>query len=1215
MKSCKLFDYHVSNEYNARYGGNPFAIKMFGVGDDGSTYCLHVDDFRPFFYIYTDTEWTEDNVDALIAYIREKVGEKYVRSITSHRPVEMKKLYGFDAGAYHSFLYLEFFNTSVFNKVKRIWNTYDEGVRSVKLPGMTTRIYESGIPPILRFFHINNIAPSGWIEFDPTKARLSGRRTTTCTYEHIISKKDIRMDSEKEASVPVKVCSFDIEASSSHGDFPLAKKDYKKLSSNLVEYWEQFDAESESDEDQIELIMSIIRDAFKKGEREIIDKIYPKRSPTEKEFSRFETKYTKSALDILNQKKKPYDDKLNGISRLLGNAFPDVEGDKVTFIGSTFWKGGEESTYLNHCIALGKTDSLPDQSATSKTTIISVNSEKELLLAWTKLIQEENPDIVIGYNIFGFDFGFMYERAQELNITKAFMKLSRNRDEVCKLTEKTVNIASGTHELKYIEMPGRINIDLYNHFRREFNLESYKLDNVAGHFIGDYVNEAVHTRNGHTQISTGNLTGLHVGSFVNFEEIGHSAEMYNDGEKFKVTKITAGAITVKGTPKLDKAKKIRWCLAKDDITPQDIFRLTESGDPANKAIIAKYCIQDCNLVHHLMNKIDVLTGLVEMSNICSVPIQYLVFRGQGIKLYSFLSKKCREMDTLIPDISKRRGNEGYEGAIVLPPKCGMYLDEPVACVDYSSLYPSSIISENLSHDSKVWTKEYDLKGRIIKKTGSHEYDNLEGYTYVDVTYDTYEYKQAGAAQSVKTKVGHKICRFAQFPEGKSATIPAVLKELLAARKATRRMAKFKTITTQDGGTFTGTVIKENDRYIVTDKDVRVIPTDQVVSIADTYNSFMKNVFDKRQIGYKLTANSMYGQTGAKTSNFYEIDVAAATTAVGRMLLTYARRVIEETYGDRICDTKYGKVHSHGEYIYGDTDSVFMSFKLTELDGTPIKGKRALEITIELAKEAGTLATKFLKKPHDLEYEKTFMPFVLLSKKRYVGMLYEEDPDKCKRKSMGIVLKRRDNAPVVKDIYGGVIDILMKEQNVVAAIDFTKQALRDLAEGKLPMSKLIITKSLRSYYKNPKQIAHKVLANRMGTRDPGNKPGAGDRIPFAYVQTAKKTALQGERIEHPAFIKENRLKLDYEFYITNQLMKPLLQVFSLVLEDIPAFRRRVPEFRNKLRVLRETCESDEAYDKKETKLRNDNIERLIFTDILREVKNKRQGNISIASYFG
>ena len=131
------------------------------------------------------------------------------------------------------------------------------------------------------------------------------------------------------------------------------------------------------------------------------------------------------------------------------------------------------------------------------------------------------------------------------------------------------------------------------------------------------------------------------------------------------------------------------------------------------------------------------------------------------------------------------------------------------------------------------------------------------------------------------------------------------------------------------------------------------------------------------------------------------------------MLTYAQRVIEEVYGDCICETKnYGKVQSKAEYIYGDTDSVFFTFNLEELDGTPIRGKKALEITIELAQEAGELATKFLKKPHDLEYEKTFMPFCLLSKKRYVGMIYELDPENFKCNSIGCVLILRDNAPIV-----------------------------------------------------------------------------------------------------------------------------------------------------------------------------------------------------------
>ena len=99
----------------------------------------------------------------------------------------------------------------------------------------------------------------------------------------------------------------------------------------------------------------------------------------------------------------------------------------------------------------------------------------------------------------------------------------------------------------------------------------------------------------------------------------------------------------------------------------------------------------------------------------------------------------------------------------------------------------------------------------------------------------------------------------------------------------------------------------------------------------------------------------------------------------------------------------------------------------------------------------------------------------------------------------------------------------------------------LLDGKFKLDMLVITKSLRGYYKNPDRIAHKVLADRMGVRDPGNKPSSNDRIPYVYIEVKEekgKSMLQGDRIEHPEYIKENKLKPDYKFYITNQIMKPM-----------------------------------------------------------------------------
>jgi len=913
----------------------------------------------------------------------------------------------------------------------------------------------------------------------------------------------------------------------------------------------------------------------------------------------FDNKYIKSytdkkatIIDIICDKKFEREGKLNELNVSLNAKFPKLEGDKCTFIGSTFMNYGNKDPHFNHCIVLNTCSPMPIENS----VVESYNTEREVLLAWQQLVQRENPDIIIGYNIFGFDYNFMFKRAEENNCVEDFLKLSRNKDEICatkdkdtgryKIEESTLQIASGQHDFQFIKMNGRLQVDLYNFYRREANLISYKLDYVAGNFIGDFVKELEH-KSEQTVIKTSNMTGLLVGSYIHFEEIGHSVDYYADGAKFVVTEIDKekGKFIINGIVNPDNvSKKVRWCLAKDDVTPKDIFRMT-NGTADDRSVIAKYCIQDCNLVHYLFNKSDILTGFIEMAKICSVPINFLVMRGQGIKLTSYVAKKCREKRTLMPVIEKGGLDEGYEGAIVLDPKCDLYLDNPVACNDYASLYPSSMISENLSHDSKVWTLEYDLAGNLIEEWGEKDeagkfiYDNLPNHSYVDVKYDTYVYRRKHPkAAAEKVLNGYKLCRFAQPIEGEGeAIMPAILKELLKARKDTRKLIPQQT------------------------------------------DEFMKNVLDQRQLGYKVTANSLYGQCGAKTSTFYEKDIAACTTATGRKLLTYGKRIVEECYGNNICDTtNHGKVKTRAEYIYGDTDSVFYTFNLEDLEGNPIRGKKALEITIELAQQVGEVSAKFLKSPHDFEYEKTFMPFCLLSKKRYVGMLYETDVNKCKRKEMGIVLKRRDNAPIVKDIYGGIIDILMKKQNIQEAIDFLRGSLQNIVEEKYPMEKLIITKSLRSGYKNPQSIAHKVLADRITARDPGNKPGPGDRIPFAYISTKDKKALQGEKIETPTFITENNLKIDYSFYITNQIMKPVQQVFALVLEKIWTMQKKLPkikQFKRDVEILRKEYVSDsEKFEEKLEAMRCKEIKVLLFDEYLRETNNEKAGVQSVTKFF-
>jgi DNA polymerase delta subunit 1 len=340
----------------------------------------------------------------------------------------------------------------------------------------------------------------------------------------------------------------------------------------------------------------------------------------------------------------------------------------------------------------------------------------------------------------------------------------------------------------------------------------------------------------------------------------------------------------------------------------------------------------------------------------------------------------------------------------------------------------------------------------------------------------------------------------------------------------------------------------------------------------TEDESQKSVLNGLQLAYKVVANSVYGQAGSRTSAIRKIEVAACTTAAGRDRLQFAKSVIENEYD--------------GEIVYGDTDSIFIKFKTTSLSES-----------IDLAKKAADRITSLCRRPYKIEYEKTFYPFILFCRKRYVGMMYEDDVTKCKRKTMGIALKRRDNAPIVKDIFGTALDLLMEKRDIKFAFNHVKGMLVDVIQNKFPLEKFVITKQLRDDYitevpdevrrHNPgdgkskphqlnetkasfnlikdyavkhglhlpnSSIAHRALADRMEQRDAGNKPQVGDRLSFVFV--AGRKGKQGDRIEHVDYVKAKGLKVDTEFYITNQIQNPLAQLFALAIEQLNGYRPRV-----------------------------------------------------------
>jgi DNA polymerase elongation subunit (family B) len=1051
--------------------------------------------------------------------------------------------------------------------------------------------------------------------------------------------------------MPFVIASFDIETDSSHGDFPLAKKDYLKVARELVEYWSTIHKKidvlktTQNDPEYVRLlnmkknprqtIFDYLYDCFyapydDNNNNEVIGRIGVNHIFTKKNVLP-----TKEHLESITKKIEPFvsivynstnikmksiniekissimrDQKtintlqkkiettysltekrasIENIAKIEKKSLPPIEGDRVRQIGFKFIRYGETQCFKSVMLTFGGCTKFDKE-----TQIIKLNDETQLLITVAGIIDKYNPDFIIGYNIFNFDWTFLYERAEELGCIEQFSNLGRINGKRSFLVEKR-----GKVKTMYLEIPGRIQIDIYKTLQREQpNLDSYKLDNVASHFIKSKIKKIERCLDTNTtKIYVDNMSGIYKENYINILYTEGYTENKMD-KKFKIintSKVNNDSIIYieeDVCPFLKEYKEKYWALAKDDLSPAELFRKFR-GDDNDRAIIAKYCMMDVNLCIELLLKLQMITNNMGMANVCVTPLNWIFMRGQGVKILSLVSKFCRREDFVLPTLLiDNTDNIKYEGAFVLPPKPGVYLDDFITVLDYNSLYPSSMIAENLSHETycgaisrcekhieivpitneilNIYEDEALTCNECIKLNNSVDKDNkwlskkgaqsiLDlGLKYEDIPHDIFNFTFTKTGHiKEKFKVGVKVCRFVQYPKDENGNevkgvIPRILMGLLKARKDTRTKMIFEKVICNDGEEYCGVISEifepnsSNLKEIIV-KDINFKPicspilASNIVERKNRYNDFEISVLEGLQLAFKVTANSLYGQLGAKTSAIFLKDIAASTTATGRKQLLLAKKFVEDNYRNNIADA---------EVVYGDTDSIFVNFRPKDESGNFLKGKEGLEKSIQLGKDVSKKIKVIMKNPQNLGYEKTFWPFVIFTKKRYVGNKYEEDTSKYKTASMGIVLKRRDNCPLVKIVFGGVIDILMNKRDFNNAADYVAECIMKLASptNSYPIEKLTISKMLNSHYKNPDQIAHKVLADRIGEREAGNKPQNGDRIPYVYYVNPK-AKLQSDKIESPSYVIDHKLKIDICHYITNQISKPVGQIFALFIEKL------------------------------------------------------------------
>lgn len=1430
-----------------------FVIHLFGADEFGKPIRCDVTGFRPTFYIRLPEEKTSQCAETIKQYINGQgipMGELNIKRI-------MKKIfYGFTANTYFPFLQIDVPSLSLFRNLRGLFlddklNPMTKRPLDGPLKGKSIEVFEANIDPMLRFIHSQNIQPCGWIRIKDGKNSVSedgeGGLVIECDYEDVLPTKGPRV------SAPFLTASWDIECFSMTGDFPLAKRTWKKTAKDVL-------ALTTDGAQACKLILNSLStgqdpvSTLPKGMTPIYCQL-------KKPLEEISTKLIgiQGKIEDILQESGERDYQIESIEKLLGNTLKNMVylvGDPVIQIGTTLTRGTPETTERHLFV-------FPDCTPIDGIIVHSYKTEKAMILAWFEWMIERNPDILIGYNVFGFDESYLWYRAEELGLIHGnspihqLTRLFALSGEV-KLEEKFLSSSAMGDNLMYIwTTQGRLQIDLFHYIKRNNTLPSYKLDEVTKHFMSGKLKGQ--------QYSDGVLS-LDVAGAVKDVKVGRAITLLDDtGEtvspKLVVDSVDGSKLKINCNLDDDALAEMedatKWVVVKDDVGPQDIFRLHRES-AQGRAIVGKYCLQDCDLVIDLYRKLETFNNTMCMANVCSVPLTYIFTRGQGIKIESLIFKACKERDILIPVLSSPKqggSDDSYEGAIVLNPDPGFYSTSPIGVCDFASLYPSTIVSENISHDSLLWIKDFNYDGTLISHNwGSEVYDDCEGYAYTDIEFDIWRPDPHDTRKHpTKIKCGRRICRYAQPLDGTKSTLPQITTWLLQAREAKKKEMKsekdaeryalldaeqlaykltgnslygqlgsgtFKirlqalaasvtsygrkqilfakeaiekfygaeannpkcaakcvakvvygdsvtgdtplilkdnetgnlfikridelylntvwdehhntkeyinmatkniSVWTERGftqinklirhkldtnkklfriNTHTGVVDVTEDHSLVLKDGKEAKPTDVKIGTELLHNDNVYTEFDnsptkcdinedeafvmglfvadgssdvydcpsgkkaswainKSDIGLLTTAmnkcpfetkilntiessgvyklvpvgniteqakryrelfynehrekrvpdiilnaplsviesfwNGFYSGDGDKDDNGYiRFDQKGKEIGAGMYIIakrlgysvsineraskesTFRYTMTKGVQRKNKCAIKKIRELPHpgdiyvydletenhhfgvgpGALIVHNTDSLFVQFNVKNPEtGELLTGREARQATIDITDEAGHFITKALKPPHDFEFDKAFDPFLIFSKKRYAGNMYENNADDYVHKYMGIALKRRDNAPIVKTIFGGAMKMLLDKKDVMGAFQFVKDKCMELVEGKVNLGQLTVTKSLRADYADPSRIAHKALADRIAARDPGNAPAAGDRIGYVYIspksgQEASK--LQGERIETPVYIKEKNLIPDYRHYIEHQLQNPISQAFGLLLEQIPGF---------------------------------------------------------------
>jgi DNA polymerase delta subunit 1 len=826
-------------------------------------------------------------------------------------------------------------------------------------------------------------------------------------------------------------------------------------------------------------------------------------------------------------------------------AFPDPKNphDVIFQIGMTTKEFGKGDEFLDRkCLCLKETTG-PD--------VESFATEKELLKAFEKYLVKIDPDILTGWNIFGFDLEFLIVRATiHCGLSPVW---GRIRGEVAALVEKNLSSSAlGNNELKMVPMKGRYVFDLFQDVKREHKLESYSLNNVSKRFLEDSQKIDMPVK----------------------EIFGR----YKEGDPVKLGEVA------------------EYCI-QDTVLPHKLME--KLCQIQNQVEMAKACWVPLAFLSERGQQIKVFSQMAKKARELNFVIPTFrrptgpdegkyegatVLEAQTGAYYGPIT--ALDFASLYPSIMCAE-NLCYSSLVMnarydnLP---GVTYEQfgPHRFAQTSGEKPIVSLLPTILMDLKAFRKKAKKLMALAEGTPMEAVYNGQQLAYKISMNSIYGFTGASkgmlpcvAIASTVTMRGRQMIEEtknyveANFPGAKvrygDSVMPGTKVRILdpmglEQRIQIERLAK--SWEPYPGFVKDGT---HKEKYEVTDNvkswtHMGWMPIRRVIR-----HKCLKKIYRvKSPYGtVDVTADHSLLDTHLNLIKPNEVEPSTDLLHCDDAVLLNSKpnfvELIHESWDGYVYDleTDAGTFQAgEGFLIVKNTDSVMVEF---DVQGR--KGQEAIDYSWEQGEQAAEQCTKLFKAPNDLELEKVYAPYVLYSKKRYAAKMYEGKSNKDgtpvlkedgtrlvvfkKIDVKGLQVVRRDSCPFVRETLKRLLEMVLESSDPTPVITEAREAAKILIQGKVPIEKLLMSKQLASEYKVP--MPHVAVRDKIRARAPGSEPQQGDRVPFVIV---KGEGRMYEKAEDPAWVREKNVPLDFQYYFTNQFKKPVQDLLEpLVSADL------------------------------------------------------------------